>query len=476
VKAGFRATDALSFEASWIRYGGDSVDPNNPQGGNVAEPGNENVLRDVTSDTVSGTISFAPEGSNLVDLDLTGYRSKTSAFEDVVDSVRAVTREVETTGVTLANRSRFAAPGAGLDVVFTYGGEFYVDEQVGRDNTTADGTRGGVPDAKTSFYGAFAQAEIDVERPLGAPGRLTVIPAVRYDRFENEAPGAPSSDDDAVSPKVGASYRPIPELLVFGNWAKAFRAPSFNEVYADDVHFQIPDLTSFPPRFVTNFFIPNPDLKPETARSWEVGAGVDLADILFRGDRFTIKGSYYRSSVDDLINLEVNIPAGCFGAPFPPCGTGQAFGNFSRNVNVASARIDGVEVETSYDSRFVYVRTNFSGINGRDRDTNDHLGVLSPNRFFVDAGVKAPRVDVRLGARVTVADDFTEVNDATLARDGYATGDVYAVWEPASGPLEGFRLDVGVDNVTDADYAVVAAGVSQPGRNVKVAARWRRGF
>ncbi|MBB5518261.1 TonB-dependent receptor domain-containing protein [Amphiplicatus metriothermophilus] len=477
LKATARPADAWTVSASWIRYRGDSVDPNNPQGENIAGPGNELVDREIESDTVQGVVNFAP-GSALIDLNLTAYHTRNDVTEDERESTRVVSRIVETTGVALDNRSRFDF-GRRATLTLTYGGEFYVDEQTGRDNTSPDGTRGGVPNAKSRFYGAFAQGELALERPLGAPGVLTLIPGVRWDRFENEAPDQQNTEDSAVSPKIGVSYKPLPQLILFGNWAEAFRAPSFNEIYADGVHFQIPDMSAippFPPTFVTNFFIANPDLVAEESETWEVGAGVDFNDILSRGDSFTAKASYYESDVTNLIDLEVSIPAGCFGAPFPPCGSGEAFGNFSRNVNVTNAKLSGVELEAQYDSEWVYARANYATIDGENVDTGDFVGVLSPDRFFIDGGVKLRPLDMRLGARVTIAGDFEKANDPSLFRDDYATGDVYLVWEPSRGALRGLRVDLGVDNVTDADYEVIAAGVSQPGRNVKIAARWRQGF
>jgi len=475
LKATIRPVPDVTFSASWIRYSSDSVDPNNPQGVNVAGPGNGEVFRDTDSNTLQAVLNYAPSGSDLIDLNLVGYVTRNEVLEDIVNSPRIVTRQVETFGISVDNRSKFSF-GERADLTLTYGGEYYRDEQIGRDNATADGTRGGVPDATGRFYGAFAQAELALNRPLGAPGVLTLIPGVRWDRFENEAPGDPSTGDEAFSPKIGVSYKPVEALIFFGNWSEAFRAPSFNELFADNLHFQIPDRSVFPPQLVSNFFIPNPDLIPEESQSWEIGAGIDLDGVLFEGDGFTAKASYYRSNVTNLINLEVNIPAGCFGAPFPPCGSGEAFDNFSRNVNVANADIDGFEMEAQYNSDYFYARANFSTIDGRDADSGEFLGVLQPDIFFIDSGVKWPGPDIRLGARVRLASDFTKVNDPTLERDSYAVGDIYAVWEPMSGPMEGLRLDIGVDNVTDADYEIVAAGVSQSGRNIKAAVSWRRGF
>lgn len=488
LKTTFRPSDDLTLSVSWIRFGGDSVDPNNPQGNNIAGAGNGEVFRDIDSNTVQGAINYAPSGSNLIDVNLTGYYTRNIVGEDEVDTTRLISREVETIGISLDNRSKFSF-GSAVDLTLTYGGEYYRDKQVGLDNMTADGTRGGVPDATGKFYGLFAQAELALNNPLGAPGVLTIIPGVRWDKFENDAVGEASTDDQATSPKVGVSYKPIEELIIFGNWAEAFRAPSFNEVYADNVHFQIPNLSVpgpfgpfGPPAFVTNFFIPNSDLVPEESQTWEVGAGLDLASVFFDGDTLTAKGSYYQSDVTNLIDLEVNIPFTCFLTPgmVPPfaplCGSGEAFGNFSRNVNVTNAEIEGVELEAFYDSKYFYTRANFATIDGRDVDTGDFVGVLSPTTVFIDAGVKWPATDIRLGGRILIANDFNDVNDTAQARDSYTVGDVYLVWEPTNGNLAGLRIDLGVDNVSDADYEIVAAGVSQPGRNFKAAASWRKGF
>lgn len=488
LKTTFRPSNALTLSASWIRFGGDSIDPNNPQGNNISGPGNEQVARDIAGNTIRGALNYAPAGSKFIDANIVGYYTRNTVEEDEIDSTRLISRDVETIGVSLDNRSKFSF-GSFADLTLTYGGEFYRDAQIGLDNTTPDGTRGGVPDATGKFYGLFAQAELAVNNPLGAPGILTIIPGVRWDKFQNDAVGEASTDDQATSPKIGVSYKPIDEIIIFGNWAEAFRAPSFNEIYADNIHFQIPDFSVpgpfgpfGPPAFVTNFFVPNADLVPEESQTWEVGAGLDLANVLFEGDTLTAKGSYYRSDVSNLIDLEVNIPFTCFLTPdqlfpgAPPCGSGAAFGNFSRNVNVTNAELDGVEVEAYYDSEYFYTRANFSGIDGRDVDSGDFVGVLSPNVFFIDAGVKWPAADIRLGGRVTIADDFDEVNDPVEARDGYIIGDIYLVWAPTTGRLEGLRVDLGVDNISDADYNVVAAGVSQPGRNIKAAISWRKGF
>ena len=77
--------------------------------------------------------------------------------------------------------------------------------------------------------------------PLGAPGKLTVIPAIRYDSFNSSSTGNPDQHSDQVSPKFAATYAPMDWLFAFGNVGEAFRAPGINELYLTGIHFAVPN-------------------------------------------------------------------------------------------------------------------------------------------------------------------------------------------------------------------------------------------
>ena len=482
IKLTLRPTDSLEISSSFTRFRLDATDPQNPQGNNIAGPGNDLVFRDARNDTAQIGISWNP-ASDAIDLNLVGYYSRNAVSEDEVDDPRITDREVETYGFLLDNRSRFTL-GTTSSMTLTYGGEYYRDEQRGLDNATPDGSRGGVPDAETEFVGLFVQADLAIGDLGSIPGELSLIPGIRWDSFQSSAQGEQFEiDDDQFSPKIGVSYKPIPELMFFGNYALGFRAPSFNEAFADGVHFAIPDLSAPPgprgPAFVSNLFIGNPDLRPEESESYEFGAGIDLPALFASGDRFTLKGSYYRSDVDDLIGLDVNVPAGCFTASrfVPPCGSGTDFGNTSQNINISNAQIDGFEVEFDYTSDLFYARGYYSTIDGIDAGTGAFLeGVLQPDIIFIDMGTRIGSSGFRLGTRITYASEFDEVNTPEERREDYLVSDLYLVYAPETGPLRDFRFDLGIDNVADRDFEVVNAGVSQPGRNFKAAITWARGF
>ncbi len=464
VKATYRFTDDLKLDFSWISFNGDSIEPNNGQGANVGDL----VDKNTTSNTYRAGFAYNPSDNDLIDAKLTLFKNDASVDEAELDSTRVISREVETLGLVAENRSVWNR-GQDVEFALTYGLEYYEDEQVGTDNTTTDGTRGGVPDAEAKTFGSFVQAEVAFDTGIG---QFNFIPALRYDNFKNSsADDTFETDDSAWSPKVALAYHPTEWLLLFSNYSKSFRAPSFNEIFADGRHFTIP-LGPFVQ--APNFFIPNQGLQPERSQTWEFGGGIAFTDALTEGDSFAVKGTYFTSDVTNLIDLDVDVTFSpqCFAPQIPgPCTSGT-----SQNVNTAAASLSGVEIELTYDSTYFFMNAGYSTINGTNDETGDFVGVLSPNRLDINTGIKLPQFDSRFGIRTQFAGRHDEVNDVADIRDSYETADIYFVWQPSEGSLKGLRLDLAVNNLTDANIERVFAGVSEPGRNFKALVSWTGSF
>ncbi len=484
LKGSYDLTDALNIEASWQRFTNTAIEPNNGQGALGTGDGvlDRSVEKDITTDTFRLGLNFNPSANDWIDLDVNAYQTSSDVDEFDATVPRTTVRDIETTGFNLRNASRFTLGDA--DMTLTVGGDWYKDEQVGTDDQTADGTRGGVPNGESEFTGIFAQLETILPTPAG---QFVIIPGVRYDEFESSSSIAPGQDnsDDAISPRFAASFAPegAEWLRLFGSYSEGFRAPSVNELYLDGVHFQIPHPVLFNPGmgsfvFAPNNFVPNPDLVPEDTETIEFGTGVDFRKIFHESDRLQAKISYFETDADNLINLSVNVApdATCFAPPFfQPCTFGT-----SESANVDRAELEGWEGELHYDSERIFARASFSSIEGTDVSDGSDLGSLTPDRMALNFGVKLPEWNTRLGARVQHASDFEQrVSNGSGGftvqdeRDGYVVFDIYATYRPDF--VEGLRLDLGIDNVFDKDYERVFAGVSEPGTNFKIAASWQFG-
>lgn len=468
VKATWTFDANSNLSASWQRYDGDSVEPDNGQGNAIGG----NVNKNVTSDTWRATLTLSPDGSKLIDATFTPYFVDSNIEEVDRLAGRTKNRSVETRGFSADNRVHFAL--AGRPAILTFGGEWYEDAQAASDSTGAGGLLAGVPNAEAAFAGVFGQLEFATGAPFALPGKLSTIAGLRHDAFSSETTGQPGTDESHVSPKLALSYEPNDWLLFFGSYSGAFRAPSVNELYISGNHFTVPHPIFGPGVQVANVFVPNPNLAPEKARTREFGGGLRFADVAMPGDGFEIKVSHFESEVDGYIDLAVVTPPtfyslSCFTPPsfLIGCNVGTAT---AANVD---AELSGTEIEALYDSERFAIRANYSAIDGTERGTAFDLATLTPSRFSALITLKIPEADLKLSARLEVAGDFDRAynpvthSPAAETRDGYEILDLYATWKPLEGPLAGLRLDAGVENATDEDYERTFAGVSEAGRNFK---------
>ncbi len=457
-KVSYEFADSHRIEGSFQRFTNNAEEPNNGQDPDA----DDQVDKEIQTDNWRLAYSYKNPTDDWLDLDLVAYYTAFEADELRLDDLGAgpegelLKRDVDTIGFRADNRSR-AMLSDDVGVTFTYGAEAYRDVQ---DGAAGSGDRDGVPDADADFVGVYAQAELAVVEPFGVlPGDLLVIPGLRFDYYRSDSSIADENQDEAVSPRLGVSYLPTDWSLVFANYAQAFRAPTFDELYLTGTHFEIPIGPG-----IVNRFVPNPDLKPQTTQTIEFGAGLDFKSVALPGDRFQIKGSHFRIWGEDFIDLQVNQPE-----PFVDCNPfipGDCDGT-TNSVNVPEARLWGTEIEAVYDSERLRVALGFSTIDGEDEDTGDKLGVLAPNQFTADTAVKIPEIDSIVGWRVLAADSFEKVNEPSEEREGYTVHDFYFAWAPSDGPLVGLRVDLGIDNAFDESYSRVFTGAAEAGRNLK---------
>ncbi len=103
----------------------------------------------------------------------------------------------------------------------------------------------------------------------------------------------PGLFEQKEAPRVAAVYQASDNMLIRGGWSKAFRFPSFSELYMNGWFFGISvpgNIPGLSPGIPFVLFEPNPDLEPESIESFEIGFEYHFTkDTLLKTDLFYSK-------------------------------------------------------------------------------------------------------------------------------------------------------------------------------------------
>jgi hemoglobin/transferrin/lactoferrin receptor protein len=362
--------------------------------------------------------------------------------------------DVGTTSIDVWNTSRFET--GALAHELTYGGDW-----VGDDVTTI-GTAGGdsfyTPSGKRNVGGAYIQDKITWEW-------LEVIAGLRYDAYSLKGDTTETSGD-RISPRISVGVSPFESaglegLQFYGTYAEGYRSPSLSETMISGLH----------PAGVTFPFLPNPDLRPEVGKTWELGVNYRTDGIFQADDALRLKAAYFNNDVEDYIGSQRLSPfdptSGCpFGPGIPICLQYQ---------NYAKAKIRGFEFESVYDAAWGFAGLSASVIDGH---TVDYDGVREDLLTVPSSQVTAQLGFRFLEDRLTVGGEvqFNGKPKGNAAAEDYTLVNAFASYHAN----DSLKFDFRVDNLFDEKYAnplnaSTTSTIYEPGVSVKLAATVRFG-
>jgi len=255
----------------------------------------------------------------------------------------------------------------------------------------------------------YLQDEIEIGKPL------TATLGLRYDFH--------SVYDNQWDPRLGILLRLPEDVRLRASAGRSFRAPTFNDLY-------------WP---ASSFTAGNPDLKPETAWNYEVGAEKDFEKIL------AVKIAGFYRNVKDLINWA---PDSSF---------------VWRPSNISDAKVWGAEAEfVLYPAKGWTVPFNYSYLYPRDESTGDpipnkpkhmvNVGVDYKSSFGLKGSLKGRYVQFYVSQGSTLNQDYFVLD----ARVGYE----FKVWQYANG-----EAYLSLTNALDKEYQTVE-GYPMPPRSL----------
>lgn len=415
--------------------------------------------RDTTVENDQYTLgyNFKSPDNPLIDFSSKIYRNNTKLEQTELVSGRDRYFDIETEGFDINNTSRFGS--GAFQVALTYGADGVYDKV----DTFDEGLYGSAltPSGERSLEGVFLQSQIKMYEVV------ELITAVRYDQYELDSTDV-HSEGNRVSPKVTLGVTPVTGITVFGTYAEGYRAPSITETLIDGFH----PYPAFP-------LIPNPNLRPEVAHNWEGGANFKFDNVLKSNDAFRAKVTGFHNTVDNYIDAVQTDVNGDDNDPncYPPnsyafpCYIDDEF----QYVNIAKARIEGIELEAAYDARSWFVSLSAQHITGTNVETGDKLVTVGPDKAVGTVGFRL--LDQRLiaGTRVSVVDSHdggdTGAGSVYPASDAYTLVDLFAQYKVN----DNAALNLNIDNLFDKEYLQYLDQANSPGFNARVGLTMRFG-
>ncbi len=214
-------------------------------------------------------------------------------------------------------------------------------------------------------------------------------------RDQNQQFGSQNSWSGTLTVPVN----PDNDLLL--SYSEGFRAPTFNDLYYPDTNYS------------------NPNLQPETSKSYELQWRSQLSD------RTRLEASLYRTDLSNAIILD----------------------STSKPQNVASARINGFEAALKQELFGWQGNVGVSFIDPRDRDTGHTLARRARRTLSVDLDRQFDRFGV--GASWQAISRSYDAEDNRNRLGGYALLGLRSSWALNRDVV----LSAKVDNVLDKTYA-----------------------
>jgi hemoglobin/transferrin/lactoferrin receptor protein len=419
---GFNISSGQILRLKLERYAVKSVTPLDPE----TETTSQTELGDsrITKSDVVGDYSLV---RGRFDFHAKPFLRETEIKKARLSDGRTDVQTVQTTGVDTWNNLTLGL-NESITSVVTTGIEFFKD----RDQGERDGaTLSSFPSGTSEQLGIYLQPSIVFNK------KLSVVPGIRYDSFKMlDSSGKSSSNSgERTSLKAYSSYEYLPERLVFVGWGQAYNAPRLQDLYITGQHFP------------GNFFVPNPDLKPESAETWEFGSKNHFR--IGQDDALVINGTYFITEAKDFIARSVD-----------------AAGGTTTFENLDKVNLHGFEISSLWQHESFGAGVGYGQVRSQNKSTGEPLADTLPDQW-------SGKLEYYLSDRLTFGTDLIlaekqyRVPTGTEKTGGFFTENFFASY--ASKTCE---LVLRVNNAYDKDYRKHASSIHEVGRDLRLTSSW----
>ncbi len=395
---------------------------------NYDNPDNEKIFKSINSKLYS---QYTRKDDDLTRDTAVKYSPFFSSQQG--ESIRKYYLKNDIYGIDLALTS--TSDFANTEHLLTYGIDYNITDTTRLRDT--DGTLAkDTPDTQITRSGLYIQDEFSY-------GKFDFIAGLRFDDYELDAKTdsvytsttfAADLSEDSFSPKFAATYNFSNNLSGFAQYAQGFRAPAWYEVNS---------AFSNPARGYTTES--NPNLKPETSDTYEVGFRARYPKFDLNAFGFFSK---YDNFIEQLKIVNDSLPntTGIGEASYPTL-------NLYKSVNADKAEIKGIELSGEYF--FESSRSGFSLFSliafqeGTNTTEKVPLKTISP--FEARLGIKYKSSDNKFKAELSnkfVGSPRVKTDESDFIPEEYSVAELTTAYVPN----DRFELNAGIYNLFDATY------------------------
>ena len=406
---------------------------------------------EINTDTFTINYQNIAVENDWLELYANAYITQKERIEEDLDSDDVDIHDIETVGGSISNLSTFSSDSISNE--FSYGFDYYKDDLVSTSN--GDIPLSSDPAGERSQFGVFLNGIHQLSEGL------TLFDGIRYDRFKMNNKAEHELTGNQVTGRVGVEFRPFAssenwnDFTLFTSWGTGFRTPTLREAFIQSEPRE--GRRGFSPGT-----LPNPELKPETSSTWEIGLQRDTQGWLHPEDAVRLRIAYYDQKLEDVIGT---VPS--------------ADPNYNELDNIGEDGVRGIEIEVRYVIKNVFAGFTF------DKRERDQVGTGLPGdpiqnhpwSLFSTLGANFLDNKLTVGVEHRQVGQFeqSETNQTNptvidrLIRPSYHLINLYAQYHIQ----DGLKLSLRVDNTFDKFYQAYQTVDAGMGRNYKASLEFR---
>ncbi len=381
-----------------------------------------------------GSINIGgPSGSSGTSDNRTQHVSLLPAYTNALSTSTLLQAKVRLFGIFIQplDDEKKPKPLSKGTIGFRYGGEVQLDYEGAPGRYIIAGVSGDANLTNSSFIGddaprsqpevaAFTQWEEEI-------GEVKITGGLRFDMYRVRQGETLSK----ISPRTSATIGMGPSWTVRLAYGEGFRAPSVLERFIESSDY-LP-------------IVSNPDLKPETSRSYEIG--IRGRPSFGGAPLFTIDAALFLSQYRELVEPK-----------FAPKERSFRFTNFTR------ARIRGGELELR--ARILRGRTSlhtgYTYLDAEDLETEESLAFRSTHLFKAGVALTVGPLESGVDLRLASAPEKVDSDFARFVRDAELSSPVQVVDVRIGSYWRGVRVTLHIRNALNYHYLSRPALLGSP--------------